>query len=131
MFLSSKLTDHSQPIIGTISNTQANTHGSAYYGSNSNTHYNASAYDAAMKLQEARKYAELELKKLEPFIVRGEIAGSIRRLKPDVKDIELVVIPKTDLFDLARLPEGIFHYETIKNGEKYKQFRIFDDFNLV
>ena len=31
---------------------------------------------------------------LAPFCERIEIAGSLRRLKPEVGDIELVVIPK-------------------------------------
>lgn len=34
------------------------------------------------------------LNDLLPFCERAEIAGSVRRLKPEVKDIEIVVIPK-------------------------------------
>ncbi len=39
---------------------------------------------------------------LEPFCDRIEIAGSIRRKKPNVKDVEIVAIPKpyeTGLFE--------------------------------
>lgn len=42
--------------------------------------------DKAEKI--AKKYAEL----LKPFCSRIEIAGSIRRRKPEVKDIEIVII---------------------------------------
>ena len=47
-----------------------------------------------MELQKAKAIAE-ELKALlEPVCQRVEIAGSIRRQKPEVGDIELLVIPK-------------------------------------
>jgi DNA polymerase/3'-5' exonuclease PolX len=54
-----------------------------------------------MELEKARAIAE-ELKKLlEPACERITIAGSIRRQKPRVGDIELLVIPKFDgIFDL-------------------------------
>lgn len=47
-----------------------------------------------MKLEQAQKIAESLIADLKPFCHRVEIGGSIRREKPDVKDIELVVIPK-------------------------------------
>jgi DNA polymerase/3'-5' exonuclease PolX len=46
---------------------------------------------------------------LLPFVERIEVAGSLRRRKPEVKDIELVYIPKT-----VELPVGLF-------GETQKQ----------
>lgn len=71
---------------------------------------------------------------LAPSCARTLIAGSIRRQKPTVKDIELVVIPSyveaRDMFEevvgqqsrldarLAELGIGAF----AKNGERYKQF---------
>jgi DNA polymerase/3'-5' exonuclease PolX len=55
-----------------------------------------------MKLEDALPIAKLWVRNLEPYCDRIEIAGSIRRQKPDVKDIEIVCIPKestlTDLF---------------------------------
>ena len=49
-----------------------------------------------MELQKARTIAE-ELKRLlEPACHRVEIAGSIRRQKPFVGDVELLCIPKYD-----------------------------------
>lgn len=45
-------------------------------------------------LDEARKLAERMVREMTPYCERVEIAGSIRREKPEVKDIEICVIPK-------------------------------------
>jgi len=47
-----------------------------------------------MKREEAKKTAEKYLNILKLFCQRIEIAGSIRREKPEVKDIEIVCIPQ-------------------------------------
>lgn len=55
-----------------------------------------------MILSEALKIAEAVLKELGPHCERIAIAGSVRRRKPEVKDIEIVAIPKpyeTGLFE--------------------------------
>ncbi len=49
-----------------------------------------------MKLDKALEIAERTKKLLAPYCERIEIAGSIRRKKPEVKDIELVAIPKLE-----------------------------------
>ena len=46
-----------------------------------------------MKLQQAREIAEGVKAKLAPHCERIEIAGSIRRGKPVVGDIEIVCVP--------------------------------------
>lgn len=46
------------------------------------------------KLEEAKKIADDIVLQLEPHCDRIMIAGSIRREKPEVKDIEIVAIPK-------------------------------------
>ena len=46
-----------------------------------------------MKLEEAQKIANKYLNRIKAFSLRAEIAGSIRREKPEVKDIEIVCIP--------------------------------------
>jgi len=55
-----------------------------------------------MELSEARFLADTIIAKLIPVCERTCIAGSIRRQKPEPKDIDIVVIPKripvTDLF---------------------------------
>ena len=47
-----------------------------------------------MEYNKALEIAEKTKALLEPYCERIEIAGSIRRKKPNVKDIELVAIPK-------------------------------------
>lgn len=47
-----------------------------------------------MDLATAERYAVKIAGNLEPFCERIQIAGSIRRHKPDIGDIDLVVIPK-------------------------------------
>lgn len=47
-----------------------------------------------MQLDKALEIAERTKELLAPYCERIEIAGSIRRKKPEVKDIELVAIPK-------------------------------------
>lgn len=59
-----------------------------------------------MELKQAQEIGARIIEGLKPFCNRIEIAGSVRRLKPEVKDIEIVCIPKytigeinsTDLF---------------------------------
>jgi DNA polymerase/3'-5' exonuclease PolX len=52
-----------------------------------------------MKLQEAKKIAEKYLNLLSPYCSRFAIAGSVRREKPEVHDIEIVVIPNIQTID--------------------------------
>lgn len=58
-----------------------------------------------MELTEAKSVAEKYLELLKPLCYRAEIAGSIRREKPEVKDIEIVCIPRmvtiTEFIDLV------------------------------
>ncbi|MDD5367477.1 MAG: hypothetical protein PHQ40_00465 [Anaerolineaceae bacterium] len=72
---------------------------------------------------------------IRPACERIEIAGSLRRQKTEVGDIEIVCIPKpsTDLFgsplrsDLAISEILTSHgYKLLKNGEHYKQVNLGD-----
>lgn len=62
-----------------------------------------------MLLDQAQQLAEKVLASMRPFAERAEIAGSIRRRKAEVKDIEIVAIPRfgqaRDLFGLD--PENL------------------------
>ena len=93
-----------------------------------------------MLLSEAEKRALEFVELLRPYCERVEIAGSIRRRKPDVGDIEIVAIPKpvTDLFGspislstdhalngLGWAKDG----RVVANGNKMKKV-IFDDVQL-
>jgi DNA polymerase/3'-5' exonuclease PolX len=58
-----------------------------------------------MKLHQAKQIAERIKSELSPHCERIEIAGSIRRQKPEVKDIEIVCIPKP--YDTGLFESGI------------------------
>jgi DNA polymerase/3'-5' exonuclease PolX len=58
-----------------------------------------------MEHKKALEIAEATLERLRPHCHRCEIAGSIRRMKPEVKDIEIVAIPKS--FEVGLLESGI------------------------
>lgn len=59
-----------------------------------------------MKHNIALTTAEALMEHLRPVCVRIEIAGSIRRLKPDVKDIEIVAAPEMTPVKRAMLKFG-------------------------
>lgn len=48
-----------------------------------------------MKLAEAQIIADRVRAELAPHCVRCEIAGSVRRLRPEPRDLEIIVVPKT------------------------------------
>lgn len=97
-----------------------------------------------MEHAKALEIAERLKAALAPFCERIEIAGSIRRGKPDVHDIEIVAAPKLlalmDMFGAA--VSGANQLEThigewlptkahlIKNGPRYKQIALPDGINL-
>jgi len=97
-----------------------------------------------MKLEHAQQIAESLKAELEPYCERIEIAGSIRRKKPEVKDIEFVCIPKfaevgtgqTTLFGGEQtITENLLFgyltsaskYSIEKIGDKYCQFNILEE----
>jgi len=89
-----------------------------------------------MQLEEAKKIAEKYVDLLKPFCYRVEIAGSIRREKPEIKDIEIVVIPK-DLAGLSKLvnswkkirgePTGRYTQRILPEGIKLDLFIAFKE----
>ncbi len=78
-----------------------------------------------MILSQAKEIADKILKELKPHCERIEIAGSIRREKPEPNDIEIVAIPKpyqTGLFE-SGIAKVVNRWEKVK-GElpcKYTQ----------
>lgn len=56
-----------------------------------------------LEYEQAKKIGEEVLTKLQPFIDRAEIAGSIRRKKTEVHDIDLVIQPKEEFMILERI----------------------------
>jgi DNA polymerase/3'-5' exonuclease PolX len=69
-----------------------------------------------MEYIKALKIAERVLAELRPHCIRAEIAGSVRRKKPEVKDIEIVLIPKP--YQTGLFSDGIA--EVINQWEKVK-----------
>lgn len=74
-----------------------------------------------MNYTEAIVIAERLLAELRPYSYRAEIAGSIRRKKSEVKDIEIVLIPKpydTGLFE-SGIAAVINKYTKVKGELEY------------
>jgi DNA polymerase (family 10) len=97
-----------------------------------------------MNLSYAENIADRWIGTLTSYCQRVEIAGSIRRKKPDVKDIEIVAIPvieyTPDLFGNPSHPFNLLNhlllqgegtlYRFIKNGGRYKQIALPEGINL-
>ena len=98
-----------------------------------------------MELSKARTIAQKWQEIFQPVCDRIEIAGSIRREKPEVKDIELICVPlqdfESDLFGVSSVPYYPIHDHVlelikigkctpVKSGMKYKQLVLEDGINL-
>ena len=86
-------------------------------------------------LAEARDLAGLVIAILTPVCDRVKVAGSVRRKKETVGDIEIVCIPKakTDLFgevyrEVSDINNALYYIGGYTfprfNGDKFKQFRL-------
>ena len=62
--------------------------------------------DPKFDYEDAKKVADTLVASLEPFCDKINIAGSIRRQKPLVKDIEIVCLPKKVFFQTELFGEG-------------------------
>lgn len=85
-----------------------------------------------MDYSQAVEIAKAWVENLSPYCQRIEIAGSLRRRKPEVKDIEIVAIPiETKMVNMfGQVTAGVgaidgyltgagIHF--VKSGDKYKQ----------
>lgn len=87
---------------------------------------------------EAVALANSLIEYLAPHCLRIEAAGSIRRMKPEIGDIELVAIPRIELdmfgSPLADHSLDLFNWlyigRCIKSGHKYKQIELKEGINL-
>ena len=66
-----------------------------------------------MKLEEIQPLAESLLEQLRSACVRIEIAGSIRRRKPEPNDIELIAIPATGEYAIRNLFDEIIELRPV------------------
>lgn len=92
----------------------------------------------AFPREEMLRYAEVVLLDLEPITKRAVIAGSLRRGKPEVRDIEIVAAPRSVAVDLLGTPgPDIDSLRQVarrwgnltKNGDRY--IRAFDAFGVL
>ncbi len=96
-----------------------------------------SATTTRLTLQEARRLAGIISDMLHPGCDRIEVAGSIRRERPDIGDLELVAIPKRTVDLLGGEGDSLLEpiidrmkserkLVKIKGGDRYKQFKVMD-----
>ena len=86
-----------------------------------------------MKLSDGQKLAEEILKILHPFCEKVAIAGSIRRHKAEVHDVDLVLIPKP-LVDIVGILQSKLGAKVEKRGSRIISLKINDvgvDLNLA
>jgi DNA polymerase/3'-5' exonuclease PolX len=98
-----------------------------------------------MKLEQAKVVAKFWVDMLTPYCERIEIAGGVRRQKPEPHDIEIICVPKTekqfDMFGnvignenaLQFFLDGCSYFDLcklLKNGPKYKQIGLPEGINL-
>jgi len=76
-------------------------------------------------LEEAQKLAQEIVEQILPHCERVEVAGSIRRRKSEVRDIDLVLIPKPFLWNriIATL-QRTMNAKILKRGESIAQLTI-------
>lgn len=75
-----------------------------------------------LSLYHAKKEAEKVINLLKPYVDNISIAGSIRRKKPFVKDIEICLIPNTSkLYELQNI---VSQWHKVKGGSKYQQYKL-------
>ena len=68
-----------------------------------------------MELEKAKAFANMVVKALEPYCDKIEVAGSVRRQRPIVNDIDLVVIPRDrQNLDLALMRMGNYKMSGMK-----------------
>lgn len=76
-------------------------------------------------MEEAQKLAQEIVEQILPHCERVEVAGSIRRRKSEVRDIDLVLIPKPFLWNriIATL-QRTMNAKILKRGESIAQLTI-------
>lgn len=91
-----------------------------------------------LPLRDAEQLAQQLCEQLKPYCHRVEIAGSIRRCKGEVGDIDLLALPifETDMFGNASEDHKLngvnweLYGQVVKNGNKYKQIALIEGVHL-
>lgn len=80
-----------------------------------------------LPLAVAKDIAGQLLEQMTPHCKRVEVAGSIRRCRPEIGDIEIVAIPTVELYDLldAWLSSGVIRHRDPRCwGARLRSFRV-------
>ena len=78
-----------------------------------------------MKLKDAQKLSERIMEQIQPFCDRFAVAGSIRRKKSQVRDVDFVLIPKPLLWPrIVTTLQRNMDAKVLKHGEKAAQLTI-------
>src|SRR3989338_6310518 len=84
-----------------------------------------------MELNKAKTIGECVLDELLHLIEKGELAGSIRRKKPEVNDIDLVILPKMELGILDKIKSVLKKYgDVLVEGEKVVRVNTKDNIEI-
>lgn len=83
-----------------------------------------------MKLDYAQRLATRIRDELAPFCVQIEIAGSIRRQRPNVGDIDLVCLPRGAEGQRDLISRCTRSGRCVKAGEQYRVFTLQNDVQL-
>ncbi|MCW4038742.1 MAG: hypothetical protein NWF13_08425 [Candidatus Bathyarchaeota archaeon] len=78
-----------------------------------------------MKLTDGQEFATKILRVLTPLCERIAVAGSIRRRKAEVQDIDLVLVPKP-LIDVVGILQRSMKAVVIKRGSRIVNLKIHD-----
>ena len=77
----------------------------------------------AILLERADRIAESIIKRLNPYCERIQVAGSVRRRKPQVNDIDFVLIP-SDPWNLHHEILGLSHGRAKLSGGKITRIKV-------
>lgn len=73
----------------------------------------------------AQRDAELVLERIRPHVVRAEVAGSIRRRRPSVHDIDLVVeLDPSDPWVMRRIEQDLGDMLVADGASEHWRFRV-------
>ncbi len=72
-----------------------------------------------MELEKAKQIGNEVLEKIRPYIDQAAIAGSVRRNKQEVHDIDIVINPKKDFIAMTNIKKVLKSYgRFVLDGEK-------------